>query len=142
MNVYYISMLLAILSGAAYHVCQKYMPSDINPLIALSVAYATAFILSIMISFVYPSKVGFIDSIKEVNWASFALGLSIVGLEVGFLLVYRSGWNLSLASLIGNVTTSLLLIPVGLMVFKEVISFKNALGIIFSLIGIFLVSQK
>lgn len=129
MNVYYISMILAILSGAAYHICQKYMPSETNPLIALSVTYATAFIVSVMISFFYPSKTGLADSIRGVNWASFALGFSIVGLEVGFLLVYRSGWNLSLASLIGNVTTSLILIPVGMLVFKEVITMRTLLGL-------------
>jgi drug/metabolite transporter (DMT)-like permease len=142
MSVYYISMIIAIFSGAAYHICQKYMPSDINPLVALSVTYATAFALSILISFIYPSKTGFVDSIRGVNWASFVLGLSIVGLEAGFLLVYRSGWNLSVASLVGNVTTSLLLVPVGLLVFKEVITMKNALGIVLSLVGIILISQK
>jgi len=38
--------------------------------------------------------------VRQLNWASYLLAFSIVGLEVGFLLVYRSGWNLGIAAVL------------------------------------------
>ena len=49
---------------------------------------------------------------RQLNWASVLLAVSIVGLEVGFLLVYRSGWNIGLAAVLANVAASLILVPV------------------------------
>ena len=142
MNLYYLSMILVIGSNVIYHICQKYTPEKINPMAAMVVTYATALSVSLIIFFIYPSRESFIDSFKEVNWASFVLGITIVGLEVGFLLVYRSGGNISLASLIANVILAVLLVPVGLLMFKEHISAKNVIGIVLSIIGIVFVSQK
>jgi len=38
------------------------------------------------------------------------VGLSIVGVELAVLLAYRAGWRISLASVVANVTTALLLV--------------------------------
>lgn len=143
MNLYYLSLVLVVGSNVIYHICQKYTPENINPMVAMVVTYATALAFSLIILFFYPSKtMNLVDSFKEVNWASFVLGITIVGLEVGFLLIYRAGWNISLASLIANVILAVLLIPVGLLMFKEHITFKNIIGILLSVIGIIFVSQK
>jgi uncharacterized membrane protein len=143
MNLYYLSLVLVIGSNVVYHICQKYTPENVNPMVAMVVTYATAMVISLIILFIYPPKtMNMVDSFKEVNWASFILGITIVGLEVGFLLVYRTGWNISLASLIANVILAVILIPIGLLLFKEQISIKNIIGIVLSVIGIIFVSQK
>jgi drug/metabolite transporter (DMT)-like permease len=80
--------------------------------------------------------------VRKVGWPSVALGAVIVGLELGFLLAYRAGWNLSLASLVSNTTVALLLIPVGLLLFKEELKPVHIVGVLLALVGLVLVGQK
>jgi uncharacterized membrane protein len=142
MNLYYFSIILVVISNTVYHLCQKSTPSSINPLAALTVTYAAALVLSIIGLFIYPSETGILDSFKKLNWASILLGASIVGLELGFLLAYRAGWNISLVGLYANVIVALVLIPIGILFFKEHISITKAIGIFLSITGIVFISMK
>ena len=69
-----------------------------------------------------------------------ALAFTLVGLEVGFLLAYRAGWTISLAGLFSNATVSVLLLPVGLMLFKDRLSGVNALGVLVAIVGLVLMN--
>lgn len=142
MNLYYISIVLVIVCNVTYHLSQKAMPQNINPIAALVVTYATALVFSVVLLFVFPFKSNPLQSLKDANWASYLLGFAVVGLEAGFLLAYRSGWNVSTASLYSQVIVSVLLIPVGIILFKEGISLKTVLGIGFSIVGVVLMSGK
>jgi uncharacterized membrane protein len=142
MKLYYLSILLVIISNTFYHLAQKGTPGSINPMVALTVTYGTALVISIIGLFIYPSEVGILESFKKLNWASFVLGISIIGLELGFLLAYRSGWNISLAGLYANVIVALVLIPIGIVFFKDQISVTKAVGIVLSIAGIIFISLK
>jgi multidrug transporter EmrE-like cation transporter len=77
-----------------------------------------------------------------VNWASVALGVAIVGLELGFLLAYRAGWNISVAGIVSASLVALVLIPVGLTFFKEKLTPLNLLGVVLCIAGLVLVNIK
>ncbi len=70
-----------------------------------------------------------VESVKTANMASVILGCAVVGLELGFLLAYRSGWNISSASLVSNTLVALLLIPIGLVMYKESITLNTMIGV-------------
>lgn len=142
MNLYFFSIALVILSNVFYHLFQKTIPGNVNPIVSLIFTYGTALLASIIFLFIYPSKEGIPASFRHVHWASFALGLAVVGLEIGFLLAYRAGWNISLAALFANVILAVLLIPIGLLFYKESLSIINVIGIAFSIIGIVLIAQR
>lgn len=55
-----------------------------------------------------------------------------IGIEFGFLLVYRSGWNLGIAAVLTNVVASLILLPVAVLFFKDKICIENNVAGIFS----------
>jgi multidrug transporter EmrE-like cation transporter len=61
-------------------------------------------------------------------------------LELGFLLAYRAGWNISLAGLVSNTTVAMLLLPVGLVLFRERLSGINAVGVVVALLGLVLMN--
>ena len=88
MFLFYFSITLAIVSSALYHFSQKSTPADVNPAVAIMVTYAVALCLTVILSFFIPTKIGFLAELRQLNWASYLLAFSIVGLEVGFLLVY------------------------------------------------------
>jgi hypothetical protein len=68
------------------------------------------------------------ENIAYLGWPSVLLGISICFLELGFLLAYRAGWNLSTAALACNVAVGLSLIPLGLFYFKEHLTIANGAG--------------
>lgn len=139
---YYGTLALTIVFGTLYHLAQKATPAQINPLVSLAVTYAVALAGTLALYPFYPHQDTLAANIRQLNWASVLLGLSIIGLELGFLLAYRAGWNISLAGLVSNVTIALLLLPIGLLLYRETLSTAQAAGIALCLAGLFLINYK
>jgi drug/metabolite transporter (DMT)-like permease len=142
MPMFYISMLVAVASSSLYHFSQKSTPGNANPAIALLTTYVVAIGLTLLMLFFMPVRGGFLAELGRLNWASYVLALSIVGLEVGFLLVYRSGWNIGLAAVLVNVAASLVLVPVAVFYFKDRLGWINLLGILVCLVGLVMLNWK
>lgn len=139
-----IPIVLVVVSSICYHICQKSTPASLNPMIALIITYLTAFVVSVLSYFVFVPKsnvVGLLEALKHANWASVLLGCAVVVLELGFLLAYRSGWNISITGLLSNALVALMLIPVGLLLFKETISLTSGAGVIICIVGLVLVTK-
>jgi len=122
-----------------YHFSQKSIPQPINPFIATIIAYLTGIVVCAVFAFTYPADKSFTGSLRHVNWAVFALGAAASLIEVGFMLCYRVGWRISLAAVSTNVTATVMLIPLGILIFKEQLSLRNVIGVIFCLLGLILV---
>ena len=142
MFLFYFSITLAICSSALYHFSAKSTPANVNFSISLVVTYLVALGIVLLTIFFFPAKNGLAVELKQLNWASFLLAIAIVGIEFGFLLVYRSGWNLGIAAVLVNVAASLILLPVAIFLFKDKISWVNVLGIIVCFIGLIMLNWK
>ena len=142
MFLFYFSISLAIASSALYHFVAKSTPSHVNFTVSLLVTYAIAFVITLFGFLFFPAKAGVVVELKQLNWASIGLAIAIVGIEFGFLLTYRSGWNLGIAAVLVNVVASLILVPVALFVFKDEISWVNILGILVCLAGLVMLNWK
>ena len=118
----------------------KSMPSDVNPFGALMVTYFVAAIISaIVFAFaVGPSNLGV--EISKINWTSIILAIAIVGLEVGYVFVYRVGWTVSTATVVANIGLACVLIVVGYFLYRENVSINQILGIIVCMIGLILIN--
>ena len=138
----YGAIALTVLSNFLYHLFQKVIPGNVNPLLSLAVTYLVAATSTVLLLPFFPLQGTLGAEVRKLNWASLGLGAVIVGLELGFLLAYRAGWNLSLASLVANTTVALLLIPFGLLLYKEHLTPLNILGIVLALAGLVLVNLK
>lgn len=138
--MYYFSMLLVIVATLFYHVSQKSINENISPVISMTVTYGVALILSI-ISIFFFQKNSISMSFKQVNWASFVLGFSIFIMEIGFLFVYRSGWNINIAGLFANVISAIIIIFIGIYIFRENLSLVNLIGILMSIMGLILMKK-
>jgi len=140
--LYYLSITLTIVSNVLYHLFQKSIAPKVNPFISLTVTYTTAALISLILWPFFTGGNSFTAALKNLNWASFALGVAIIGLELGFLLAYRTGWEISLGALVSNLMVSLLLIPVGILLFKERLSMVNGVGIALSIAGFICINYK
>ena len=141
MGSYYLPIIIVVLSNVLYHVFQKSIPQQFNPFISLIITYITAIIFSIILIPFCSTGCSVVENFKYSIWPSIALGFAIVGLEVGFLLAYRLGWDISIASVLSNISVAIFLLPVGLLVYKESFTRINFLGIVFCIVGLVLVRR-
>jgi drug/metabolite transporter (DMT)-like permease len=139
--VFYLPILLMILGTTFYHVAQKSVPPQVNPMFSLVMNYVTALIGTVFLLPLYPAKSAGAWSLKGVNWASCAVGVSIVAVELSVLLAYRTGWRVSILSVIGNTASALLLVGIGLAFFHEHLSAKTIAGVALCLVGLGLITQ-
>jgi drug/metabolite transporter (DMT)-like permease len=142
MFLFYFSILLAICSSALYHFTAKSTPGNVNFTVSLLVTYAVAFFVTLLTLPFFPAQAGALAELKKLNWASLGLAVAVVGIEFGFLLIYRSGWNLGIAAVLVNVVASLILVPVAVYVFKDRISWVNSVGIFVCLAGLVMLNWK
>ena len=142
MTPFYLSIVVAILSSVLYHLFQKATSANINPAIGLIVTYLTALALCLPLLILFPLGSSVREAFRKLNWASFALGFAIVGLEVGFLLAYRAGWNVSLAGIASNTTAALILLPAGVLLFREKPALVNLLGVLVCILGLVMINLR
>lgn len=142
MFLFYFSITLAIASSALYHFVAKSTPANVNFTVSLLVTYAVAFIATLFTFSFFPVENSLGSEIIKLNWASIGLAVAIVGIEFGFLLVYRSGWNLGIAAVLVNVVASLILVPVAVFVFKDKLTWVNIAGILVCLLGLLMLNWK
>jgi uncharacterized membrane protein len=136
-------MILVIVSNIFYHISQKSIVEELNPVVSMVATYLAALVMTLILFVIFPlDKNSLSAQLSSINWANYVLGFSLVGLELGFLLAYRSGWNISFAAIFANVAVTILLIPIGIYFFKDKINFSNAIGIVLSIIGLYLINKK
>lgn len=141
MFIYVMSIVIIVASNIVYNICQKSTPSTANPFAALLVTYITAIVITFVALLFNKGDRGFIQSFSDLNWTSIVLGIAILGLEFGYLLAYRAGWNISIGSLVANIFLALALIPVGVLFYKESFELHKVLGITFCIVGLVLINK-
>ncbi|MFT5500942.1 MAG: multidrug transporter EmrE-like cation transporter [Woeseiaceae bacterium] len=135
------SAFIAIASVVAYQVSMKSIPHDLNPISALVTFYLTALICTVIAAkFVPVSTPNW--SIAEFSWAAVIVGIAIVGIELGFLLMYRSGWHLSVAPLVTIGGATVLLAPIAMLIFKQPFSARYFVGLVLCLYGLYLLAPQ
>ena len=142
MSSFYFPVALAVVGMLFYHLSQKSIPKEINPFFATMIAYMVGIVVCAICALTYPGKKSFVDSLRDSNWAVFVVGAAAACIEVGFLLAYRAGWKISVAAVATNVAVTVMLIPIGLVVFKDQLSLRNILGLIFCILGLVLVVRE
>ncbi len=136
------AMVLAIVASVAYHLIARSIPTGVHPLLTLTVTYLIAAIVTVALLPVFPLEAGLGESMRKVNWTGFALGIALVGIELGFLLSYRAGWDISLAPLVAIASTTVILIPVGVLAFKEHLNLSQVIGLALTVVGLVLINRK
>jgi drug/metabolite transporter (DMT)-like permease len=117
-------------------------PRGVNPPISLMLSSSVAMALPAFLLYLMPARRGILAEVRQLHWASRLLPVSLVGLEVASLLVYRSGWNIRLAAILANVAASLIMVPVALFVFKDTLNWINLAGVVTCLAGVVMLNWK
>lgn len=141
MNAYLGSIVLLVGSIALYQVAQRLLPRALNPWHALVVVYAVALALCVAATLLERGR-PFGESLRSLNWAVPVVALAAVGIELGWILAFRSGWTLSTTGLLSQVGVTMLVVPVGLLFFRERLSGLNIAGVALCLLGLALATRR
>lgn len=132
---------LIVLSNIFYHICAKSSPEAVNPFATLIVTYLVGAITA-AIAFVTIGKgTSLTAELKHLNWAPFVLGIAIVGLEVGFIYLYKAGWNVSTGQMVASTVLSICLIFVGWLLYHEQLTASKLIGIAICLVGLYFINK-
>ena len=134
-------ILIVIGSNCMYNICAKSTPEGANAFASLLITYTTAAVATLVVMLLTLKPANIIPELNKTNWTSFVLGLAIVGLEFGYINVYRAGWKISVGTLVANIGLAVALIIIGALLYKEAITARQLAGIAICAAGLFLISQ-
>jgi len=135
-------LAIAIVATVAYHLVLKVTPAAVNPFLSLAVTYAIGAIAFVAIYVATPGSAAFRESLQLLNWTALGLAASVVFLDIGFLMLYRSGFNVSLGQLVTQSAAALLLLLLGVALFREKLSLANVGGILLCVVGLWLINRR
>ena len=94
---------LIILSNTLYNICTKSTPAGVNAFLSLFVTYVIAAIITLSMFFLGGNSGTLVSQLKQLNWTTPVLALTLVGLEFGYICVYRAGWKVTTCSRVQTV---------------------------------------
>lgn len=139
---YYLSIIIIVISNIFYHFASKMVPEKTNPFFFVMVSYIVGFTFALIAFFISKGDKSFMASISEqsrmINWTPVLLGIAVIGLEIGNVLMYRAGWNISKGSLYCNILLALALVVIGVFFYKDEFTVRNVAGLLSCVLGLYL----
>jgi drug/metabolite transporter (DMT)-like permease len=135
-------LLLAVVATVGYHLVLKVTPSAVNPFLSLAATYAVVTFVMVAAYVLAPGAVPVRAAVRTLNWTVVALAAAILFLDLGFLMLYRTGFHVSLGQLVTQSAAALILLGLGVVLFKEKLNFANLAGIALCVVGLWLVHRK
>lgn len=134
-------IVLVVFSNIIYQICAKGVPKDMDAMASMTITYLVGAICSAVMFFVMNKNGNLLHEYTKMNWAPIFLGVSVVGLEVGFIYAYKNGWAVSTASIVQSAFLAVALIVVGAILYHEVITANKVIGIVICLIGLYIINK-
>ena len=139
--MYGASIALVAVSLVVYQLAQRANTAGTNPWVPLLVAYVVGALFCV-VALAATSDLG-LDAIRSAPRGSLLLGISIVGIEFGYLEAQRSGWHPASVGLVGNISATLILAVVAALFLGARLSLRESAGIGLCAIGlVLLVSSR
>lgn len=139
---FYLSAVIAILGTVGYHMLMKKIPSTVNPLVSIVSIYVAIVILSTLMLPFFLGGETLLAGLKQMTWLQAGIALCILLMEIGFLMMYRSGWDLSTGNIVTGAIINIALGFIGVFFLKEGLSVFNIAGVVLCIVGVVLIGYK
>ena len=106
-----------------------------------TVTYVVAAVASLALYFLLGDERNLIAEYRRLNWAPVALGVVIIGLEVGFIYAYKAGWEVSMASVVQSAFLAIALLFVGYLAYHEALTWQKVAGVGICLAGLAVINM-
>lgn len=132
------SILLVVVSLVAYQLAQRAVPANASPWWTLTTVYLIATAISATMA-ALDARHG---RSRVLSPATFVLGCSVVGIELGYLLAYRQGARVGTVGLVASTSAAVILSVVGARSFGENLTWRTAVGIAACATGLLAISSE
>ena len=140
---YFLAPVLIVVGLVIYQLAQKSTDQSANPFVVVIMAYLIGIAACVGGYFLFPRQdTEMVPMMRTVIWSALGIGLGAAAIEIGFMLAYRAGWNLSLLPVSANVCGAVVLILIGLIAFRESLSFEKVVGLLLCIGGLVLITIK
>lgn len=132
---------IVVVANTFYNICAKSMPEKANPFLSLLITYLVAAVVCLILFLISThGGSGFVGHLKNLNWTSIVLGFALVALEVGYVFVYRNGWQMGIGSLVANICLAVVLLILGFFLYKQGVTILQIIGVVVCIVGLILVT--
>lgn len=132
---------LIVFSNVIYQICAKSVPKNMDAMASMTITYLVGAACSAIMFFVINRNGNLLHEYAKTNWAPFFLGISVVGLEVGFIYAYKNGWAVSTASIVQSAFLAVALLIVGALLYRETVNISKVIGVVLCLVGLFFLNR-
>ena len=139
---YFLSAALATLATVGYHTLVKKIPATIDPLISVLGIYLFVLLLAGPAILFFLPRADIIQNLKQIGWVQFGIAIVVMGMELGFLLMYRNGWDLSAGNVVTGVFINTILAFIGIAFLREQLNLTNILGVVLCIAGVAMVGWR
>ena len=140
--MFYISAGLVIIGAVSYQYLTKRIPVSLNPIVSMIGVYTAVLALGAFLLLLFPSESSISQHFRQLSWIQLGLAISTVMVALGFLLMYRYGWNLSTGNIVTGVFINIILVTLGVTLLGEKINLLNVIGIALCILGVALISLR
>lgn len=140
--MFYLSLGIAVIGLAIYHISLKRVPSDVNLLAFLAVGYIAAATLCLLCIRMASGKMPWQGLSGSTGTTLAMLAVGVMLIEVGTLLSYRYGWPLGTVGPVGNALAAAVLMPIAVLAFKDKVGVSQVVGLVLAVAGLLLIARR
>ena len=122
-------------ADVVYQVCAKKLSTHASPLAALGTTYiVSALACALLFELTVPE--GHIwQELTQVHIPAVIVGISIAGLEVGTIYMYRAGWQMNMGFITYTACIVVLLLFIGAFIYGEPLGWMKLVGVVLTMVG-------
>lgn len=138
---FYLPVLIVVAANVTYDISSKSIPEEINAFASVTITYTVLAIFNFTVFQALKPAGSILSEFGYVNWAVLFFALTSVGLESGYIFLYRAGWNISLGGMVCNILLAINMVLIGYFFFKEAISVRQVIGILCCVAGLLFINR-
>lgn len=138
---FFLPVLIVVAGNVTYDISSKSIPDGLNVYAGITITYSILAISNFLVFKILNPASSIITEWAQVNWAIVLLALASIGLESGYVFLYRVGWNISIGGMVCNILLAISMLVIGPLLFNETVSLRQFLGVLLCIVGLIIVIQ-
>ncbi len=130
---------LIVFSDVLYQICAKKISSNASPLAALGMTYLVSALVCAGLFEILALGESLLAALSAVPLPAVVVGISIAGLEVGTIYMYRAGWPMNIGFMVYTAIIVVLLLFIGAFVYGEPLTALKCAGAFLACGGMYLI---
>lgn len=137
----YLPVLIVVAANVTYDISSKSIPDGLNAYAGITITYSVLAVCNFLIFKIMNPANSIIAEWAQINWAVILLALASIGLESGYIFLYRAGWNISIGGMVCNILLVISMLIIGRLLFNETVSLRQFSGVLLCVAGLIIINH-